>query len=54
MVLVLRKGASRGEIQKIEKRLQVVRVNDISKYFGKIKLKENPLSIQKEMRNEWQ
>jgi len=53
MVLVLKKGASRREIQRIEKHLRVKKATDILKYCGKIKLKENPLVIQKEMRNEW-
>jgi hypothetical protein len=53
MVLVLKKGASKKEIQTIEKRLHLRREFDYSKYFGKIKLKNDPLSIQKELRNEW-
>lgn len=53
MVLVLKKGATKREIQKIEKRLGVGRTLDVTKYCGKIKLKEDPLAIQKDLRNEW-
>jgi hypothetical protein len=53
MVLVLKKGATKLEIQKIEKKLSSGKRVDISKYFGKITLKEDPLSIQKDLRNEW-
>lgn len=53
MVLVLKKGASKKEIQTIEKRLHLRREFDYSKHFGKIKLKNDPLSIQKDFRNEW-
>jgi hypothetical protein len=47
------KGASKKEIQTIEKQLHLRREFDYSKHFGKIKLKNDPLSIQKDLRNEW-
>lgn len=53
MVLVLKKGATKQDIQKIEKKLLVVHKNNFSKFFGKLKLKEDPMTIQKSMRNEW-
>ena len=37
MVLVLKKGASKKEIQTIEKQLHLRREFDYSKHFGKIK-----------------
>ena len=53
MVLVLKKGASKREIQTIEKKLSTPKGVDTIKYCGKIKLAEDPLSIQKTIRNEW-
>jgi hypothetical protein len=53
MVYILKNGASKKEIALIEKRLQSKREIDYSKYFGKVKLKIDPLIIQKELRNEW-
>lgn len=53
MVLVLKKGASKREIESIEKKLKYKGGIDIMKYCGKIKLKEDALVIQKSLRNEW-
>ena len=54
MVLVLKKGASKREIESIEKKLKNKGGTDVMKYCGKIKLKEDALMIQKSLRNEWQ
>ena len=54
MVLVLKKGASKKEIQSIEKRLNIKKGVDTLKYCGKIKLSIDPLSIQKKIRDEWE
>ena len=53
MILVLKKGASKREIRKLGKRLVARRRVDITKYCGKITLKEDPLQIQQLIRNEW-
>jgi hypothetical protein len=53
MVLVLKKGASKREIQSIEKKLTNSKGVDTLKYCGKIKLTQDSLSIQKNFRNEW-
>ena len=53
MVLVLKKGASKREMQSIAKKLQKNIGVNTRKYCGIIKLKEDPLSIQKQMRDEW-
>ncbi len=53
MVLVLKKGASKKEIQQIEKKLTLRKSFDLAKYCGKVKLKEDPLVIQKTLRDEW-
>ncbi len=56
MVLVLKKGASEKDVQLIKKKLQKkshkAGVN-VKKYSGKIKLKEDPMAIQKKLRDEW-
>ena len=55
MVLVLKKGASKKEINAIRKKLEKLPAKgvDTKKYCGVIKLKKDPLAIQKNMRNEW-
>ncbi|CAN5469311.1 hypothetical protein BH11BAC3_BH11BAC3_27750 [soil metagenome] len=54
MVLVLKKGASKKEIELIEKKLKNKSGVEVIKYCGLIKLKEDALTIQKNLRNEWQ
>ncbi len=56
MVLVLKRGAGKKEINAIRKKLGKMPVKgvDTKKYCGVIKLKENPLDIQKRLRNEWE
>lgn len=54
MVLVLKKGASKKEMDGIAAKLQVQKGVNTKKYCGVIKLKEDPLAIQKKMRDEWQ
>jgi hypothetical protein len=57
MVLVLKKGASKKEIEALRRKLERNRPSkgvDTKKYCGVIKLKEDPLVIQKKMRDEWE
>ena len=56
MVLVLKKGATKKEIAAIRKKLKKLPTKgvDTKKYCGVIKLKEDPLEIQKKRRDEWQ
>jgi hypothetical protein len=54
MVLVLKKGASKKEIELIEKKLKSTKGVDTIKYCGKITLTQDSLTIQKNFRNEWQ
>ena len=57
MVLILKKGASKKDIQAIEKKLykeKKIFGFNAKKYNGVIKLKEDPLAIQKRLRNEWE
>jgi hypothetical protein len=54
MVLVLKKGATKKEMDNISAKLPVTKGVNTKKYCGVIKLKEDPLVIQKQMRDEWQ
>ncbi len=57
MALVLKKGASKKEIEEINKQLSQTpsrKQLDAKKYCGVIKLKEDPLTIQKKLRDEWE
>lgn len=54
MVLVLKKGATKKEMDSISKKLQNIKGVNTKKYCGTIKLKEDPLAIQKKMRDEWE
>ncbi len=54
MVLILKKGASKREIESLEKRLKNKSGIDVMKYCGKLKLKKDALMIQKELRDEWE
>jgi hypothetical protein len=54
MVLVLKKGANKKEMDKISEKIQLTKGVDTKKYCGTVKLKEDPLVIQKQMRDEWQ
>ena len=53
MVLVLKKGASKQEMQNLNKKLHKTTGVNTKKYCGVIKLKKDPLAIQKQMRDEW-
>ena len=57
MVLVLKKGAGKKEIEAIDKKLYKGKVKagfDAKKYNGVLKLREDPMAIQKKLRNEWE
>ena len=57
MVLVLKKGATKKDIEAIEKKLYKEKSAsgfNAKKYNGVLKLKDDPLNIQKGLRNEWE
>ena len=57
MVLVLKKGASKKEIEAIEKKLYKEKTSggfNAKKYNGALNLTEDPLTIQLKLRNEWE
>ena len=56
MILILKSGASKKEIEVIEKKLYKGKVSggfNAEKYNGVIKLKEDSLAIRLKLRNEW-
>jgi hypothetical protein len=55
MVLVLKKGASKEEIDLLRKKMSSNQRDgvDTRKFCGVLKLKEDPMVIQKKLRNEW-
>jgi hypothetical protein len=54
MVLVLKKGASKQRMSAILKKLQSKKGVDTKKYCGTIKLKQDALLIQRQLRDEWE
>jgi hypothetical protein len=54
MVLILKKGASQKQITLLEQKLKKKKGVDVIRHCGKIKLKEDALTIQKRLRDEWE
>jgi hypothetical protein len=54
MTIILKKGVDNAEIDKqIKATNPEPKLHNFDKYVGALKLKEDPLTIQKSMRNEW-
>jgi hypothetical protein len=53
MVTTIKKGSTHRRINQALKKLRSKKGLDAFKFCGVIHLKEDPLSIQKKMRNEW-
>jgi hypothetical protein len=53
MVVVIKKGSTKEFIKKALLKIKRKRVLNAYKHFGVIKLTEDPLVIQKKMRDEW-
>jgi hypothetical protein len=53
MVTIIKRGAHKLNIQKALDSVTLRRGIDASKYCGKIKLEKEPLTIQKNLRDEW-
>jgi len=57
MVLVLKKGATKKDIEAIEQKLykdKIAQGFDAKKYNGILQLNEDPLTIQQKLRDEWE
>jgi len=53
MVTVIKKGADKINIQKALESIKIKKGLNAFKYSGKVKLEKEPLTIQKNFRNEW-
>ncbi len=53
MVMVLKSGATKREMASINRKLASRKSVNMLKFCGVIRLKEDPLAIQKRLRNEW-
>lgn len=56
MVVVLKPDADKQEIERLRKRLEIKKPKgvDTRKFCGILELNEDPLIIQKKMRDEWE
>jgi len=55
MITVIKKGSSSETVQKkFSKHQKKQPRKDLSKYCGAIRLKEDPVAVQKKLRNEWE
>ena len=54
MVTVIKKGSDKKEIEEALSKLESKKKFDAYKYCGTVKLKQDPLVIQKRMRDEWE
>ena len=57
MVLVLKKGATKKDIEALEKKLYKDKISvgfNARKYNGMLKIEEDPLTIQLNLRDEWE
>jgi len=57
MVTILKKGTKKDRIKKLLEKLLLEKKSkgiDAYYYLGKIKLNKDAMSIQKELRNEWE
>lgn len=53
MVIVIEQGTTKEKLELLLKKLKIKKGVSTKKYCGVIKLKENPLKIQKQLRDEW-
>ena len=54
MVTVIKKGSDKALLFRLSREALETKGVDTHKYCGVIKLKEDPLVIQKRMRDEWE
>ena len=55
MVTTIKKGTSREKIRlALKKRTVKIKGPDLRKYFGSISLQEDPIIVQRKLRDEWE
>ena len=52
-IIILKTDDKKETVRRLISRLKIEKGLDAKKYYGKIKLAEDPLIYQKKMRNEW-
>lgn len=53
MVTIIKKGTTRAELDKHLEQISSAKKLDVTKFSGVLKIKEDPLEIQKRLRDEW-
>jgi len=53
MVIVIQQGTSKEKLELLLKKFKTKKGENTKKYCGVIKLKESPLLIQKQLRDDW-
>jgi hypothetical protein len=53
MVIVIEQGTTKEKLELLLKKMKIKKGVNTKKYCGVIKLKEDPLQIQKQLRDEW-
>ena len=53
MVIVIQQGTTKEKLELLLKKFKTKKGVNTKKYCGIIKLKESPMQIQKQLRNEW-
>ncbi len=53
MISILKKGASKQDLVALKARINKKPALDLRKFCGILKLQEDPLEIQKKLRDEW-
>ncbi|GEO05966.1 hypothetical protein AAE02nite_36300 [Adhaeribacter aerolatus] len=54
MITIIKKGADNINIQKALESVSIRKGVNAFKYCGKVNLEKEPLTIQKNLRNEWE
>ena len=54
MIILLKRGSDQEQLAEITRKLKTKqRKNNLKRWCGIVRLKKNPITIQKEMRDEW-
>jgi hypothetical protein len=53
MVIIIQQGTTKEKLDTLLKKLKIKKGVNAKKYCGVIHLKEDPLAIQKQLRDEW-
>lgn len=54
MVTIIKKGTKKKELERALSNLATPKKLNAHKYLGTVKLDEDPIQIQKRLRNEWE